>query len=234
MGGGIGRPPPCLPAASGDWAPGLPCHPATHPDQGQGVTPRVPLPCWGGWPPHRPPITSYWQSRPGRGPGAQAGGPGISREGSPPLGPLISPGRAPRAGSGLCLPPAIAVATSRGRGREPMNERGAIGDTEILIRGSLWGGYLLFSSDWLRGGHSAPRAGPGATQLSAEAEPSLGPPGEGSLVGPGGGLPAGAVVGPGAAAVAQGHAPGLDLAPVVPPRPARGLQAAVCLGSPGA
>lgn len=73
------------------------------------------------------------------------------------MGPLEHAGPGTyQLGSGLCLLPAIAVETRAwGGGREdrsqwleerspgirmPNEERGAIGDTEILIRGSLWGG----------------------------------------------------------------------------------------------
>lgn len=68
------------------------------------------------------------------------------------MGPLEQAGPGTyQLGLGLCLPPAIAVETGAwGRGgrsqwleerspgiRMPNEERGAIGDTEILIRGSV-------------------------------------------------------------------------------------------------
>ena len=100
-------------------------------------------------------------------------------------GALRSPGPGTyRLGSGLCLPPAIAVETGawgrRGGGAGAggwksealgsaclLKERGAIGDTEILIRGSLWGGiyYSVLIGCVVASQHPGP--GPGShTTLS--------------------------------------------------------------------
>lgn len=129
----------------------------------------MPLPHWGG-PPHDPPITSYWQSwywersgspgwallLPGRG--LQAGG--ISPGATPQWGPWSTPGLAlvGWARGSVYRQPSLWRREPRGEGGAGasdwesealgsaclMKERGANGDTEILIRGSLWGGiYYL-------------------------------------------------------------------------------------------
>lgn len=148
-------------------ASGIPCQ--RPPQQGQGVTLSVPLPHWGG-PPHDPPITSYWQSwywersgSPGwalllPGQGLQAGG--ISPRATPQWGPWSTPGLAlvGWARGSVYRQPSLWRREPRGEGGAGasdgesealgsaclMKERGANRDTEILIRGSLWGGiYYL-------------------------------------------------------------------------------------------
>lgn len=129
MGGRLGLlSPRSLPAASGSRA-GWRGHPGFHvsppPTTRPGRNPECAAPTLGG-PPQDQPITSYWQSwswersgAPRPGPAAarwRAAGRGLSSPlgatPPPPARPLehTGPGTC-RLGSGLCLPPAIAVET---------------------------------------------------------------------------------------------------------------------------
>ena len=158
-----------------------------HPQQGQGVTPSVPLPHWGG-PPQGQRLTSYWGVQAGLCccPGLHGSSWGHTPPWATPSGALRSLGPGTyRLGSGLCLPPAIAVETGAwgrrgGAGAGGwksealgsaclMKERGAFGDTEILIRGSLWGGiyYSVLIGCLVASQHPGPRRG--ATQPLAQA-----------------------------------------------------------------
>lgn len=161
-------PPPCqLPPGPGpeqarlERASRIPCQPPTPTPTGPGRNPECAAPTLGG-PPQDQPITSYWQSWSWERSGESRLGPAAAQAPEAPGRGAFSPEGHP--GWGLAL-----IGWARGSvyrqpslwRREPggeggagasgwksealgsaclMKERGANGDTEILIRGSLWGG----------------------------------------------------------------------------------------------
>lgn len=193
MGGGLGLHPPHPPPpragpeqARPERASRIPCqHPP--PPAGPGRNPECAAPTLGG--PSPGSADHFLLGSPGwalllpRPPRLQAGG--ILPRGPPPVGPLDQPGlvligwargsvyRQPSlwrrepgggggAGAGGWKSEALGSACL-------MKERGAIGDTEILIHGSLWGGiyYSVLIGCVVASQHPGPRRG--ATQPLAQA-----------------------------------------------------------------
>lgn len=161
---------------------------APPPQTGPGRNPECAAPTLGGALPRVSGSFPTGESRLGSAAAQTPKAPGCGH--SPPWATRSGALRSPRPGtyrlgSGLCLPPAIAVETGAwgrrgGAGAGGwksealgsaclMKERGAIGDTEILIRGSLWGGiyYSVLIGCVVASQHPGP--GRGATQPLAQA-----------------------------------------------------------------
>lgn len=164
-GGGLGWHPPPLPAAWGSRAGGQGVRDSmSAPPSGARASPWWPLPPWGALPRTS---TSYWQgwagersgrrAGPAAGPRRRAPGWGHAPRGPAPVGPLelVGPALLGWARGSVYRQPSLwrrepggegGAGAAAGGASEAlgsvclMKERGANGDTEILIRGSLWGG----------------------------------------------------------------------------------------------
>lgn len=189
----IPPPPPCqLPPGAGPAGEGIrDSMSAPPPTTGPGRNPECAAPTLGG-PPQDPPITSYWQSWSWERSGESRLGPTAARWRAPGRGhfpPGATPWWGPWSTPGLALvgwargsvyrQPSLWRREPRGEGGAGasdwksealgsaclMKERGANGDTEILIRGSLWGGIYYSALIGCVVASQHPGPGPGATKL---------------------------------------------------------------------